>query len=356
MMARRSRLSRREPTPPGSSRPCTIPSSLMLDMLMQALKKGKLCVVDVSQMSSEQALVLSGLILRRIFDHNQDQFTNAVPETIPTIAVVEEAQAVLNEKATAAAPYISWVKEGRKYDLGAVLITQQPGSIPNEILSQGDNWFLFHLLSAGDLRKVSSANAHFGEDILASLLNEPLPGQGVFWSSAGSMQYPVPLRVRSFESRHSLQDPDYNRPPADTYAQQLRRAMRSMTTEDKGRGAATSQSVPHDTAKPADPGDGEDSESTGDETGGDVLRTIESKAIEALHEDDLCERIKSEKGRPWGEIRAFFLKKLPEGIDDRGQFAYHLVRTALDEIFGTEGWESYKNEKTGHTWVRAVDS
>ena len=43
------------------------PSSLLLDMLMAALKEGKLCVVDVSQMSSEQALVLSGLILRRIF-------------------------------------------------------------------------------------------------------------------------------------------------------------------------------------------------------------------------------------------------------------------------------------------------
>ena len=111
---------------------------------------------------------MSGLILRRIFDHNQEQFTAAEPETIPTIAVVEEAQAVLNDKAAAAQPYITWVKEGRKYDLGAVLVTQQPGSIPKEILSQGDNWFLFHMLSAGDLKNVSAANAHFGEDILAS--------------------------------------------------------------------------------------------------------------------------------------------------------------------------------------------
>ena len=180
------------------------PSSLLLDMLMAALKEGKLCVVDVSQMSSEQALVLSGLILRRIFDHNQEQFTAAEPETIPTIAVVEEAQAVLNDRAAAAQPYITWVKEGRKYDLGAVLVTQQPGSIPKEILSQGDNWFLFHMLSAGDLKNVSAANAHFGEDILASLLNEPIPGQGVFWSSAASRQYPVPLRVRSFETQHAL--------------------------------------------------------------------------------------------------------------------------------------------------------
>ena len=71
------------------------------------------------------------------------------------------ADRVLNENATSAEPYISWVKEGRKYDLGAVLVTQQPGSIPMEILSQGDNWFIFHLLSAGDLGNVKRANAHF---------------------------------------------------------------------------------------------------------------------------------------------------------------------------------------------------
>ena len=217
------------------------PSSLLLDMLMAALKAGKLCVVDVSQMSSEQALVLSGLILRRIFDHNQEQFTAAEPETIPTIAVVEEAQAVLNDKAAAAAPYITWVKEGRKYDLGAVLVTQQPGSIPREILSQGDNWFLFHLLSAGDLKNVNAANAHFGTDILASLLNEPIPGQGVFWSSAGDRQYPVPMRGRSFEAQHTLQDPDSNRDAVATYAKQLRTRMRSITTTPQTPSPAPTQ-------------------------------------------------------------------------------------------------------------------
>ena len=165
-------------------------SSQFMDLLFRALRAGKLCVVDVSQMRTGQALVLSGLILRRIFDHNQAEFTSAEPRTIPTLAVVEEAQAVLNERATSAEPYIAWVKEGRKYDLGAVLITQQPGSIPTEILSQGDNWFIFHLLSAADLGNVKSANAHFSNDLLGALLNEPIPGQGVFWSSVSGRAVP----------------------------------------------------------------------------------------------------------------------------------------------------------------------
>jgi len=55
-------------------------------------------------------------------------------------------------------------------------VTQQPGSIPAELLSQGDNFFVFHLLSAGDLLALKRANAHFSDDLLATLLNEPLVG------------------------------------------------------------------------------------------------------------------------------------------------------------------------------------
>jgi len=151
-------------------------SSQLMDKLIAALSEGKLCVIDVSQLRGNQALILSGLILRRIFEKNQTEFTSANPKTIPTIAVIEEAQSVMSDKNVASEPYIEWVKEGRKYDLGAVLITQQPGSIPVEILSQGDNWFIFHLLSSTDLGSANRANAHFSEDILSSLLNEPIRG------------------------------------------------------------------------------------------------------------------------------------------------------------------------------------
>src|SRR5579885_3019769 len=129
-------------------------------------------------------------------------------------------------RASGAQPYIEWVKEGRKYDLGALLITQQPGSIPVEILSQGDNWFIFHLLSASDLGSLQRANAHFSEDILSSLLNEPIPGQGIFWSSASGRAYPVPLRILSFEKLYKAYDPHYEKEAIETFATHLKREMR----------------------------------------------------------------------------------------------------------------------------------
>lgn len=321
-------------------------SSQLMDMLVHSLSEGKLCVVDVSQMRGGQSLVLSGLILRRIFDRNQQEFTSAEPKTIPTIAVVEEAQSVLNEASQASEPYIAWVKEGRKYDLGAVLITQQPGSIPVEILSQGDNWFIFHLLSAADLTSLKRSNAHFSDDLLSSLLNEPIPGQGVFWSSVGvenkgSKPYPVSLRVLSFEKMFPMRDPAYNKPAGDTYASILRSTFSSM------RRAGPIAKVANVEARESPvPAGTEEAEPV------DIMENIESQSIDALKSNTaLIEKIESPEGAAWGSIKAYFLEQLPEQLDDRDQLAYELVRKAMDHLYGAqnEDWEAYRNPRRGHT-------
>jgi hypothetical protein len=321
-------------------------SSQLMDMLIHALSEGKLCVIDVSQMRGGQSLVLSGLILRRIFDRNQQEFTEADPKTIPTIAVVEEAQSVLNESAPAAEPYIAWVKEGRKYDLGALLITQQPGSIPVEILSQGDNWFIFHLLSAADLTSLKRANAHFSDDLLSSLLNEPIPGQGVFWSSVGGKPYPVSLRALSFEKMFSMRDPDYNQPAGRTYAQTLRSIFSGM------RQIATTVRVPEaegaGTLFPAET-EAEETEQV------DVMAVIEQRAIEALRSNaDIRQKLEAANGMPWYGVQQFLIDHLPEHLEDRRQFAYNLLPKAMNAVFGPKptAWETFKNPTTGKLWIR----
>lgn len=319
-------------------------SSQLLDKLIHALSKGKLCVVDISRMRGRQSLILSGLILRRIFDRNQQEFTAAEPATIPTIAVVEEAQSVLHDKAASAEPYIAWVKEGRKYDLGALLITQQPGSIPNEILSQGDNWFIFHLLSSADLISAKRANSHFSEDLLSSLLNEPIPGQGVFWSSVGGKPYPISIRVQSFENMYSLRDPEYNKPAGKTYAGTILHEFQSESQPARGSSPSETQS--------------QRQESTEEEFDVvDVMAGIETKAINKLRTDErFLNKLQSEEGVAWGSVKAFFLNQLPENLDDRDQLAYKLVLKALNEILPNT-WESFKVEKNGRpvTYVRKKD-
>ncbi|MGE0543889.1 MAG: ATP-binding protein [Dehalococcoidia bacterium] len=330
-------------------------SSQLMDMLIEAISMGKLCVIDVSQMSSGQSLILSGLILRRIFDRNQQEFTAAEPRTIPTIAVVEEAQSVLQEGGSGTSPYITWVKEGRKYDLGAMLITQQPGSIPMDILSQGDNWFVFHLLSAADLTNVRRANAHFSDDLLSTLLNEPIAGQGVFWSSVGGKPYPVPIRALSFEKMYRVADPQYSRPAAATFASELRERLKVTV-----RPAQHAVPVGHDgrqSAFESSTGRNGSSADTQDESeeSVDILDTLEQQMVEELEGNpDLLKRIEGD-GVAWGSLKAFFLEVLPASLDDRDYMAYQLVRMVLTRKYGHQGqdWVSFKSPQ-GSTWVRAT--
>jgi DNA helicase HerA-like ATPase len=319
--------------------------SQLMDMLLEALAAGKLCVVDVSKLRGGASLVLSGLILRKIFDRNQEEFTKAQPQTIPVIAVVEEAQSVLNAKASGAEPYIEWVKEGRKYDLGAVLITQQPGSISSEILSQGDNWFIFHLLSTGDLHNLRSANAHFSEDLLAALLNEPIPGQGVFWSSVGGRPYPVPVRVLSFEAENPRLDQGYDRAGVDTYASRLRQKY-SASVADAVRAAAAPEpdtEEAHALVAVADSPARDDDGPALDSRPADPLTLYKKRAIEALRNNASFRESMASRGIPWGTVKGILRDALPETVSDRDDLAFRLVPEAVSELLeGPQGtaWDT----------------
>ena len=180
----------------------------------------------------------------------------------------------------------------------------------------------------------------------------------------------MPLRVRDFEERNELQDPNFNKPPQGTYAKQLRDRILAITgippasrsqpsIPDRPSSASSSRPQPRSSLAPESATVDTSSEQVDadDElVGMDVLRTIQTNAINALRDDPLCDRIRAD-GRPWGGIKAFFLKQLPKDLDDRDDFAYQLVSQALTEIFGPQGqgWESFKNKDTGKLWVRAIN-
>lgn len=173
------------------------PQSRVLSGAIEALQKGSIVILDISLLSSTAGNMIAGLLMRRLFTHNQENFTGG-KTIIPAIAVIEEAQSVLGRNLDETSPFVEWVKEGRKYDLGAILVTQQPGSLAPELLSQADNWFSFHLLSEGDARTLGKYNSHFSDDILAHLIGEPIQGNCFMWS-APLQPFVLPVRIRNFE-------------------------------------------------------------------------------------------------------------------------------------------------------------
>lgn len=176
------------------------PNSPLLNETIALLRDGCCVVVDISMLSSTAGYNVAGLLMRKIFNYNQENFTGESP--IPVISIIEEAQSVLGKNLEETSPFVEWVKEGRKYDLGAILVTQQPGSMSPELLSQADNWFCFHLLSEGDAGTLGKYNSHYSHDVLAHLISEPIPGNCYMWS-APKQPFVLPVRVRSFEELYS---------------------------------------------------------------------------------------------------------------------------------------------------------
>jgi uncharacterized protein len=201
------------------------PNSRVLSGTIKALQQGSVVIMDISLLSSAAGNMIAGLLLRRLFMHNQENFTGG-HEIIPTIAVVEEAQSVLGRNLDESSPFVEWVKEGRKYDLGAILITQQPGSMAPELLSQADNWFCFHLLSEGDAGTLGKYNSHYSDDILAHLIGEPIQGNCFMWS-APNQPFVLPVRIRSFEGLYgeSVKDDPKEHQLEETRAKEIVRSI-----------------------------------------------------------------------------------------------------------------------------------
>jgi len=175
------------------------PGSNTLDIIKSALRRGEVIIFDISRIDSQTARDVSSIIIKSVFEENKSNFiTHGGNSLIKATFVLEEAHTVLSESHRGApSAFVELAKEGRKYNLGGIFITQQPGSIPPEIVSQGDNFFVFHLLSKTDLRSLSGANAHYSDDIITQILNEPIPGKSYMWTS--HQPFVIPITVRNFE-------------------------------------------------------------------------------------------------------------------------------------------------------------
>jgi DNA helicase HerA-like ATPase len=168
--------------------------------VIEELKKNRVVIVDISLLGSEDGLAITGMLMRRIFQNNVRHLTDMTGQTVRCLAVLEEAQTMLGERALDDRNvFVRWVKEGRKYGLGCILVTQQPSSISSQIISQGDNFFVLHLLNETDLQTLKRHNGYFSDEILGFIRGEPIPGNCYFWS-APSQPFVLPAKVCNFES------------------------------------------------------------------------------------------------------------------------------------------------------------
>jgi DNA helicase HerA-like ATPase len=124
------------------------------------LKSGKLVLVDTSNMSEQEELLISAVLARAVFFHNNKAYQDPAKfkELLPTVIVMEEAQRVLSQKGKSDINIFAQIsREGRKFKTGLCAITQQPKLIDEELLSQFNTLFILGLADERDRNIVKSS-------------------------------------------------------------------------------------------------------------------------------------------------------------------------------------------------------
>ena len=152
-------------------------------------------IIDISGLPNEAAGPLTALIARLLFQYKLWQ-TKEERKSDPILFVCEEAHRYVPnhgeaqyKEAQEAVRRIA--KEGRKYGIGLMLVSQRPSDVESTVLSQCNSWLILRLTNSNDQQHV----AKFLPDSLAgltSMLSALTRREALFVGEAAAL----PSRIR----------------------------------------------------------------------------------------------------------------------------------------------------------------
>jgi uncharacterized protein len=117
-------------------------------------------VLDFSGVPSEATDLAVGLILQLLFDLSTRSRKTGIGRPRPVLIVLEEAHRYLGDFTTTRVAKESAnriAREGRKYGIGVLLVTQRPSELPDTALSQVGTVVALRLTNASDQSRVKAA-------------------------------------------------------------------------------------------------------------------------------------------------------------------------------------------------------
>lgn len=175
--------------------------------------KYRISILDLSGIPFELLDISVGLISRIIYDSMYwGRFLDYTGRSRPILLAYEEAHSYLpkNESSSHVYGYARKIvekifKEGRKFGVGALVITQRPSEISETILAQIGTFFALRLTNSSDQSTVKSA-APNNMNSLIELLSSLRIGEAIVIGE--SIKIPSRVRIELVEPRPSSNDPD----------------------------------------------------------------------------------------------------------------------------------------------------
>ena len=155
-------------------------------------------IIDISGIPNEIAGPLTGAICRILFQYKVFQ-TREERETDPVAIICEEAHRYVPDRGEAQYDVAQTAvrriaREGRKYGLGLVLVSQRPSDVEGTVISQCNSWIVLRLTNSRDQEHVS----RFLPDSLSGMTKQlsSLPRQeAIFVGEASAL--PARIRLRT---------------------------------------------------------------------------------------------------------------------------------------------------------------
>ena len=148
--------------------------------LTDYIRPGYLNVVDLSSVDDSAADAVTSHLLRRILWERKTFVREGKGYPVPIITVIEEAHVLVPRDGKTLTKY--WAgriaREGRKFHVGMVLVSQRPKNVDDNVLSQTNNKIILRIVEPNDLSYVQSTTEQMSED-LKELLPGLSPGEAV---------------------------------------------------------------------------------------------------------------------------------------------------------------------------------
>jgi hypothetical protein len=168
--------------------------------ILDELLQGKVVLVDVSGLGGTEEVLVASYLTRRVLEEWQAAFLSD-PERhrqFPVVAIaLEEAQRVLSankDKESNVFPRVA--REGRKFGVGLLAVTQQPKLLDDELLSQFNTFFVLGLADERD-RNILRSSAKQDLSSLGPEIQALMPGECLLVNLEAP--FAVPALVQLYE-------------------------------------------------------------------------------------------------------------------------------------------------------------
>jgi len=176
--------------------------------VINRLKVGRVNVVNLSSLDEDGIDAVVAHYLRRILHARKE---NKIKRTgglkFPIISVIEEAHVLLSKDENTLTKH--WAgriaREGRKFGVGLIIVSQRPKGLDENILSQMTNKIILKIVEPTDKKYVLETSDNLSEDLVEELSSLDT-GEAIIVGNI--VKLPALVKIDKFEGKLAGNDPD----------------------------------------------------------------------------------------------------------------------------------------------------